>query len=108
MNNDRLKELRKESGSTQAEFAKKLGVSIYTYRNWEQGRNIPDTSMLVKIADLLNTTVEYLTGRSSIAHYEEDKGVKILKDLYIGLPKEGQNQILSYANYVASSFKNVT
>ena len=34
----RLKASRKHAGITQEEAADALGVSIGTYRNWEQGR----------------------------------------------------------------------
>lgn len=36
--------LRRATGLTQAAFAKALGVSVDTYRNWEQGRRRPHGS----------------------------------------------------------------
>lgn len=30
------------SALSQAEFARRLGISVYTLRNWEQGRRAPD------------------------------------------------------------------
>ena len=35
-------EIRKKLGATQAGFAEVLGVPLATYRNWEQGRKVPD------------------------------------------------------------------
>ncbi|RUR29792.1 helix-turn-helix domain-containing protein [Vreelandella andesensis] len=40
---------RHDLGLTQAEFAQRLGISIRTYQDWEQGRRRPSgraTSML--------------------------------------------------------------
>lgn len=37
-----VKRLRDELGQTQAEFARMIGVSLATLRNWEQGRRHPD------------------------------------------------------------------
>ena len=34
--------LRRFVGLTQAQFAKAMGISIHTLRNWEQGRRKPD------------------------------------------------------------------
>ncbi len=34
--------LRKSSEKTQEEFARMIGVSVGTLRNWEQGRRVPE------------------------------------------------------------------
>lgn len=34
--------LRRFVGLTQAQFAKAIGISVHTLRNWEQGRRRPD------------------------------------------------------------------
>jgi DNA-binding transcriptional regulator YiaG len=34
--------LRRFVGLTQADFARALGISVHTLRNWEQGRRQPD------------------------------------------------------------------
>ena len=46
-----LRELRKEHGITQEQFAEKLGVSARTISRWETGSNMPDISLLSEIAD---------------------------------------------------------
>lgn len=35
-------DIRKKLGVTQQRFADALGVPVTTYRNWEQGRKVPD------------------------------------------------------------------
>lgn len=35
-------EIRRKLGVTQQRFADVLGVPVTTYRNWEQGRKVPD------------------------------------------------------------------
>ena len=37
-----IKTLRGELGQSQLEFARMIGVSVATLRNWEQGRRVPD------------------------------------------------------------------
>lgn len=39
---DDVATLRKFVGLTQAEFAKAMGISVHTLRNWEQGRRRPE------------------------------------------------------------------
>ena len=62
----RLKEAREKQNLTQEEFAKELGMSWNTYRNYETvgtGHTTPKQETLVKIAELLNTTTDFLLGR---------------------------------------------
>lgn len=35
-------QLRKFVDLTQVEFANAMGISVYTLRNWEQGRRVPE------------------------------------------------------------------
>lgn len=46
-----LKELRKEKGLTQEQFAEILLVSGRTVSRWETGTNMPDLSILIQIAE---------------------------------------------------------
>ena len=52
-----LKELRKEKGITQEEFAEKLNVSGRTVSRWETGNNMPDISLLIEIADFFDVSI---------------------------------------------------
>ena len=57
----RIKKLRKQAGMTQPELADKLGVHETTIRRWEKETdNGPDSKTVTLIADVLNTTPEYL------------------------------------------------
>lgn len=45
-----LKELRREKGLSQEQFAEIMSVSNRTVSRWETGRNMPDLGILVEIA----------------------------------------------------------
>ena len=45
-----LRELRKEKGMTQEQFAEVFGVTNRTVSRWENGINVPDVSILVEIS----------------------------------------------------------
>lgn len=51
----KIKKMRIDAGYTQEEFAKKIGVSIRTYGNYEQGRRFPRPMLMKKILKELNT-----------------------------------------------------
>lgn len=61
---ERLKKLRKDSGFTQVDVAEKLGISQPAYASWERGVKKPTQENLVKIAQILNVSVDYLVGNS--------------------------------------------
>ena len=61
---ERLKSLRKQAGFTQVDVASKLGISQQAYASWERGVKKPTQDNLVKIAQILNVSVDYLVGNS--------------------------------------------
>ncbi len=63
---ERLSEIRKDHGNTQAALADQLGVSLPTVRAWEQGKSSPSHEMLVAICKLYHVSSDYLLGLSDI------------------------------------------
>lgn len=61
---ERLKNLRKQAHLTQTEVAEKLGISQQAYASWERGIKKPTQDNLVKIAQILNVSIDYLIGTS--------------------------------------------
>lgn len=61
---ERIITLRKELKISQVQLADALGVTRQAISKWENDQSNPDTLNLIKLADLLNTDVEFLaTGR---------------------------------------------
>ena len=78
-----LKELRKEKGITQEEFAEKLNVSGRTVSRWETGVNMPDISLLVDIAKIYDVSIpEIINGerKSEIMEKEVKEVAMIMSD----------------------------
>lgn len=64
---ERIIELRKKQNISQGQLAKSLDVSRQAVSKWENDQASPDTMKLIKLAELLNTEVEYLaTGRHPV------------------------------------------
>lgn len=59
----RLKEIRIKRGLTQTELGKKVGVKQSTFTNWENGKREPNFEIVIKLADLLEVSVDWLFGR---------------------------------------------
>jgi bacteriophage CI repressor helix-turn-helix domain len=60
---ERLKELRLKKGLTQTELGEKVGVKQNTFTNWENGKREPSFENLIKLADLLEVSLDWLFGR---------------------------------------------
>ena len=64
MLNENIKRLRKSKGLSQEELAIKLNVVRQTVSKWENGLSVPDSSMLISLADELDTSVSTLLGET--------------------------------------------
>jgi len=63
---ERLKQLREAKNLTQLRLAMELNVSQETISGYEIGKAVPPAEMLVKLADSLGTSVDYILGRTDI------------------------------------------
>ena len=59
---ENIRTLRKSKGLSQEELAIKLNVVRQTVSKWEQGLSVPDAEILIKLAEVLDTTVSTLLG----------------------------------------------
>ncbi len=64
MLSENIKNLRKEKGMSQEELAEKLNVVRQTVSKWEQNLSVPDSEMLIKIADVFEVSVSSLLGET--------------------------------------------
>ena len=55
-----IKELRKKNNLTQAEFAKKYGVTYQAVSKWENGKNLPDMTLIKQICLDFNIDISEL------------------------------------------------
>ena len=85
---ERLKKLRKQAGLTQVELAGKLGIVQSSYADWERGKKKPTQANLVKIAQILNVSVDYLVGNSEEKTDELDNIELLFRINSKGLTKE--------------------
>ena len=78
MLNENIKRIRKSKGLSQEELAIKLNVVRQTVSKWENGLSVPDSSMLIILANELDTTVSELLGEPVAERSTDD--LKILSE----------------------------
>ncbi len=75
--------LRKAKGITQSELGERIGVSFQAVSKWERGETLPDITILPDIANILETTIDFiLLGREKLTEY---KGRCTVSDIKKGL-----------------------
>ena len=63
MFNKRLREMRMKHNFTQQNMADFIGVALRSYQCYETGTRTPSYDLLVKIADTLDISIDYLLCR---------------------------------------------
>lgn len=100
---ERLKLERERRGWTKRYAASKLGLKqVSTYANYEYGIRDPDTDMLAEMAQLYETTIDYLKGLSDLKQSpvstnqseRNDKLILLANKLGIDLSKPGSEEVL--------------
>lgn len=61
-----LKILRQEHGISQQRLADAIGVSQQSIKQYENHSVEPDISVLTRLADLFNTSIDFIVGRTDI------------------------------------------
>ena len=95
MLNENIKKLRKSKGIAQEELAIKLNVVRQTVSKWENGVSVPDSSMLIALAEELDTSVSVLLGE--LVNDVEKDDLKTISEklevINLQLAKKSQNKI---------------
>lgn len=62
---ERIKMLRKQKKMTQTELGSKLNLTHVSISGYERGTRLPDTDILSRMADILDTSTDYLLGKTN-------------------------------------------
>ena len=60
----RIRDLREDRDMNQTQVAKMLGMSQTGYSKYETGENDIPTSILIKLSELYNTSIDYILGQT--------------------------------------------
>lgn len=64
---ERIKHLREQNVLTQAELAKRLGITRSSVNAWEMGISVPSTQYVVELAEIFKVSTDFLLGVSDSA-----------------------------------------
>lgn len=106
-----IAELRKNKCLTQNDLGERLGVSFQAVSKWERGETLPDTAILPDLANVLETTVDYILSggekriefKGKINVTDMINGIKALKDMGQHLGKDN----LIYHNAIKGINENM-
>ena len=58
---ERIGDLRKAAGMSQLELSRQMEVSRQAVSKWETDQSSPDAANLIRLSEILDTDIEYLT-----------------------------------------------
>lgn len=81
----RLTNLREKKNLYQKDIAEIFNIEQATVSNWEKGKRIPDSEMLIKLANFFEVSVDYLLGNDTTLTTKEEelREMEALKQLLI-------------------------
>lgn len=83
--------LRKNKRLTQNDLGERLGVTFQAVSKWERGEALPDTAILPDLANVLETTVDFiLTGGEKAVEYRGKITVDSMKKGILSLKEMGE------------------
>lgn len=72
----RIRDLREDTDMSQTAFAKLLGMSQTGYSKYETGENDIPTNILIQLASLHNTSIDYILGLTDVKKpYPKSKNI---------------------------------
>ncbi len=77
MLSDNIKSLRKSKGYSQEELAARLHVVRQTVSKWEKNLSVPDSGMLIKLAEVFEVSVSDLLGSNCQIGSEETSKIAV-------------------------------
>ena len=101
-----LQKYRKAAGFKNAPaFAEHIGISPFTYRNYEQGKNDIPTELLVFFADFFAISLDDLVGRRFVGGkvVYDDPQQKELNDYYESMNDEGRSALTDTARIMSGN-----
>lgn len=61
---ERYEKLRNSKGLKNSDISRKTGISNMTLSDWKRGVSTPKLDKIIKIANALDTNIDYITGKS--------------------------------------------
>lgn len=97
---NRIKKLRQEFNITQNKLCEQLGITQGALSGWENERYEPDLASLKKLAQIFNTSIDYILGHTNERSPETTKPtavkIPVLGRVAAGIPIDAIEEIIDY------------
>ncbi len=110
---ERIRVVREKRNITQIRLSIEIGVSQETISAYENGKAEPKLEKLIKIANFLNTTTDYLLGRtnddtplSNVVNDIADKQLEELLNNYARLNNLQRKDLIWYSGIIENKDLN--
>lgn len=97
---------RKEKKLTQMQLAEKLNITDRAVSKWEMGKNMPDTSIMLELCEILGITVNELLSGEKIDMENYEKYEKKVDENLIALKRKDENNMTK--NVIISILFSIT
>ncbi len=108
---DRIRQLRKSAGLKQCELGAILGVAGNTISQYETGRNEPNDSIKIAMANYFNVSMDYLLGNTDTPGFDSknpsvfasqitESGIETIH-AYAALSSENKKRVEEYVNMLS-------
>lgn len=85
-------------GITAYKIAKETGISQGQMNEYKNGKRMPTTENLIKIADYLKCSIDFLLGRTGA----DEREIQLISD-FRKLTDEGKTAVLNYVEFTATN-----
>ncbi|MCK4551553.1 MAG: helix-turn-helix transcriptional regulator [Tenericutes bacterium] len=100
-----IKMKRIEMHLTQKDLAEKLQISFQAVSKWETGTTLPDTSLLIKLSDVIDVTVDQILNAGEFRKSMNKRiSVKEIATTLLSIPK--MKEVLGPNNVIYSNMMN--
>jgi transcriptional regulator with XRE-family HTH domain len=108
----RIRDLRIKRGLTQDQIAEQLGMNRANFSNYERDVAVPPAETLLKIADILHTTTDFLLGRKEadmqnaldVARNENEKDFLIMARHTEEIPEDVRESLKKFISSTIDSY----
>lgn len=91
-----IRSLRKQEGLTTEELGRKLKVTRNAISNYEANRRIPDMSILVKMSEIFDVSLEFLLGKTESTKQANYVKIPVVGLVKAGLPSEAIEDVIDW------------
>lgn len=108
---NRIRELRQEKKITQLQLSIELDVTQETISAYEHDRHHPSVASLMKMADLFDSSMDYIMGLSNVRYYTDSSNINpdeaaqhaLIINIYKKLGTINKARLLAYAQGLLDS-----